>query len=53
MIQLICPRCGSEVVHTIVCTYPATDCYKCTNPKCDYHKDIREDLKIERIMAPE
>jgi uncharacterized Zn finger protein len=50
-IETICPKCGSTVNVTQVCTYPPTTCYRCT--KCDYHHDDYPLIKKVTVVAPE
>ena len=48
-----CPKCGAEVEYLIHPTYPPQLHYRCLNPKCNYHKDVRQELQVEEKIAPE
>ena len=53
MIKYKCPKCGKQVEHLIHPTSPLQDHYRCTNSKCDYHRDILRKTKDVEIIAPE
>lgn len=46
--EYTCPKCGSPVQHTVLCSYPGQDKYKCT--RCDYLKVIPQQIRTQ--VAP-
>ena len=45
MIIYTCPKCGGQLNHCCVATFPPIHVYRCSNPDCDW--ETEEDEGIE------
>ena len=46
MIIYTCPKCGGDIYHTCICTFPPIDVWACVNPECGWRRE--KGRRIER-----
>ena len=50
MVIYTCPKCGADLLASVICTYPPIDCMDC--PSCGWHWESRPE-PIERVPFSE
>lgn len=45
MIIYTCPKCGSQLNHYCVATFPPIHVYRCSNPDCDWKYEEKDDVE--------
>lgn len=51
MIIYTCPKCGSQLNHYCVATFPPIHVYRCSNPDCDWKTEEDEGIEY-RVFKP-